>query len=105
MNFEENQVTRKKYESLSKSESNINRYGFCVGSLVLHLREMDGEAGVVLEIDSEHDQGDVTTCRVLWGVTSLNEAISYHREDSDIVWTNKLCVADKDQSTVTGVVK
>lgn len=69
-------------------------YGFGVGDQVVHLKG-DAEAGYVTELDSEHDLGDVTTCRVVWGAKSFEDAKNTPREDQDIQWTNKLCAAEQ----------
>lgn len=64
-------------------------YGFQVGDTVCHLK--DGETlGVVTELDADHDLGGVTTCRVVWGANSVEDAMATPRADQDIQWTNKL---------------
>jgi hypothetical protein len=55
-----------------------------------------GETGIVTEIDTDCDLGGVTTCRVVWGAKSSEDAMSTLREDQDIQWTNKLILADSD---------
>lgn len=77
------------------TKASHDRYGFAVGDAVVHIREQEADQGILIEIDADHDLGDVTTCRVMWGCSSLEEALSHPREDSDIVWTNKLVVASK----------
>lgn len=70
----------------------VSDYGFDVGDLVFHIKDNDMSA-IVTEIDSEHDLGDVTTCRVVWDAKSLEDANNTPREDQDIQWTNKLIKA------------
>lgn len=67
------------------------RLEFKVGSNVRHLRD-DSLEGVMVQIDE--DLGGVTTCRVVWGAQSLEEALATPREDQDIQWTTKLVLAD-----------
>jgi hypothetical protein len=67
-------------------------YGFGVGDSVRHKKESE-PTGIVTELDSDHDLGDVTTCRVVWGAESLEDAMSTPRADQDIQWTNKLVPA------------
>lgn len=69
-------------------------YGFVVGSIVNHVKDMGGESGIVIEIDSDHDLGDITTCRVAWGVTDIEQAKALPKEDSSVHWTNKLVLAE-----------
>ena len=64
-------------------------YGINVGDTACHVKDYS-LTGIVVEIDTEYDQGGVTTCRVAWGASSLEEAKSFPREDQDIQWTNKL---------------
>lgn len=78
-------------DALSKDQLDQERYGFCVGSSVRHVK--DSEPGIVIEIDSDADLGEVTTCRVVWGAQSLQDALATPREDSDIQWTTKLLAA------------
>lgn len=75
----------------AKKDQNTEIYGFTVGDRVTHVRD-DGAEGIVTEIDSEYDLGDVTTCRVAWDVRSYEEAKLVPREDTDIQWTNKLAL-------------
>lgn len=65
-----------------------DEYGFDVGDQVVHVK--GGGPGYVIEIDSDCDLGGVTTARVVWNVSSFEEAKNTPREDSDIQWTNKL---------------
>ncbi|MEG0869221.1 MAG: hypothetical protein RSG77_19510 [Hafnia sp.] len=67
-------------------------YGFEVGSAVNHVKDIGGEEGIVIEIDADHDLGDVTTCRVVWGAKSICEARAAERSDSSVHWTNKLAL-------------
>jgi hypothetical protein len=67
-------------------------YGFVVGDSVVHIADND-ETGIVTELDTEYDHGGITTCRVVWGATSLEDARSTPRADQDIQWTNKLSLA------------
>jgi hypothetical protein len=62
-----------------------------VGSNVQHVRD-DSLNGVVVEMDE--DLGGVTTCRVVWGAKSLEDALAASREDQDIQWTTKLLLVD-----------
>lgn len=62
-----------------------------VGSNVQHVRD-DSLKGVVVEMDEY--LGGVTTCRVVWGAKSLEDARASHREDQDIQWTTKLVLVD-----------
>lgn len=71
-------------------------YGFGVGSKVNHVKDVGGESGFVIEIDSDHDLGDVTTCRVVWGAKDFDEAKALPKEDSDVQWTNKLVLAEDE---------
>lgn len=64
-------------------------YGFTVGDEVIHKRD-DSLTGFVMEMDDKHDLGDVTTCRVVWGALTFDEAKLSPREHQDIQWTNKL---------------
>lgn len=64
-------------------------YGFDVGDSVVHNRDVE-EIGIVTELDTEYDHGGITTCRVVWGATSLEDARRTPRADQDIQWTNKL---------------
>lgn len=64
-------------------------YGFVVGNSVCHIGD-NAMAGIVTELDAEYDLGGVTTCRVVWGAESLEDALATPREDQDIQWTNKL---------------
>lgn len=64
-------------------------YGFNVGDTVCHIKDYE-MTGIVTEIDSEYDLGDVTTCRVVWGAENVTDAMQTPREDQDIQWTNKL---------------
>lgn len=64
-------------------------YGFQVGDTVHHIKDSE-LYGIVTEIDFDHDLGDVTTCRVVWDVESVDAANLTPREDQDIQWTNKL---------------
>jgi hypothetical protein len=64
-------------------------YGFVVGNSVCHIGDNAME-GIVTELDAEYDLGGVTTCRVVWGATSVEDAMATPREDQDIQWTNKL---------------
>jgi len=64
-------------------------YGVALGDTVNHIKG-DELPGIVTELDSDHDLGGVTTCRVAWGATSLEEAMATPRADQDIQWTNKL---------------
>lgn len=69
----------------------VGPYGFGVGDRVTHCK--GGEPGIVTELDSAHDLGGVTTCRVAWGADSLEDALATPREDQDVQWTNKLVLA------------
>lgn len=73
----------------AEQEKNREIYGVAVGDQVTHVRD-DSINGYVTELDADHDLGDVTTCRVVWGANSLDEAKDAPREDHDIQWTNKL---------------
>lgn len=64
-------------------------YGFSVGDPVWHVGDTE-VVGFVIELDSEYDQGGVTTCKVVWDAGTLEEAVKVPREDQDIQWTNKL---------------
>lgn len=64
-------------------------YGFIEGDVVSHVKDSE-EQGVVVAIDSAYDLGGVTTCRVVWGVTTLEEARKVPTQDQDVQWTNKL---------------
>lgn len=64
-------------------------YGFDVWDTVCHIKD-DEMLGIVTEIDSSHDLGDVTTCRVVWGAKSVDDAKGIPHEYQDIQWTNKL---------------
>lgn len=64
-------------------------YGFKIGDSVCHISDMD-EQGIVTELDSEYDLGGVTTCRLVWGAASYEDAMDTPRMDQDIQWTNKL---------------
>lgn len=47
--------------------------------------------GYVVQVD--HNLKDITTCRVVWGLDSLEDSLrSFNAfpDDSDIQWTNKL---------------
>lgn len=63
-------------------------YGFQVGDTVRHVK--GGESGIVTELDADYDHGGLTTCRVVWGAISVQDAQATPREDQDIQWTNKL---------------
>lgn len=73
------------------SNENINdlQYGFNVGDSVCHIKDYQ-MVGIVTEIDSEYDLGDITTCRVVWDAKDFQDAKNTPREDQDIQWTNKL---------------
>lgn len=75
------------------AESTVIDYGFGIGDLVCHIGD-DAMEGIVTELDADYDLGGVTTCRVAWGATSMEEAQAMPREDQDIQWTNKLILAD-----------
>ncbi|MBB4867819.1 hypothetical protein HNP46_006738 [Pseudomonas nitritireducens] len=77
--------------TLSKEQIELERYGFTVGSTVQHIK--DPQPGIVTEIDSDQDLGDVTTCRVVWGAESLQDALDTPRPDQDLLFTNKLVAA------------
>jgi hypothetical protein len=47
-------------------------------------------AGIVTELDVDYDLGGVTTCRVVWGAETIEDATETPRADQDIQWTNKL---------------
>jgi len=64
-------------------------YGFLVDDFVEHVRD-NTLIGIVVQIDSEHDLGGVTTCRVVWGAKTVAEAHATDKIDQDIQWTNKL---------------
>lgn len=64
-------------------------YGVQVWDTVHHIKDAE-TPGVIVQLDSDHDQGGVTTCRVVWGATSIEEAKATPREDHDIQWTDKL---------------
>jgi len=81
------------------AESTVIDYGFGVGDLVCHIGD-DAMAGIVTELDADYDLGGVTTCRVAWGATSMEEAKAIAREDQDVQWTNKLILAE-DPSAVS----
>lgn len=68
-------------------------YGFTVGDEVFHIKDIGGERGYVTELDVDHDLGEVTTCRVVWGATSMSDALSTPREDGSIHFTNKIVAA------------
>jgi ABC-type proline/glycine betaine transport system substrate-binding protein len=78
----------------SVAQAHTLLYGFAVGQRVEHIKDRGGVVGVVIEIDADHDLGEVTTCRVMWDCQSLEQALGLLREDSDIVWTNKLVLAE-----------
>lgn len=65
-------------------------YGFDVGDVVYHEKDIHGVSGIVTNIDYDNDLGGVTTCNVVWGATSWVDAINTPRTDQDIQWTNKL---------------
>ena len=75
-------------------DSNREIYGFTVGDEVTHKRD-DSLTGFVMELDSKHDLGDVTTCRVVWGALSFEEAKDVPYAHQDIQWTNKLDIVDQ----------
>lgn len=64
-------------------------YGFDVGSRVSLFKEPD-PAGVVVQIDVDHDVGGSTTCLVVWGADDLEDAMSRSEDERDIQWSNKL---------------
>lgn len=64
-------------------------YGFGVGDSVYHVGD-NAMGGIVTELDADYDLGGVTTCRVVWGATSFEDAMATPRDDQDIQWTNKL---------------
>lgn len=70
-------------------------YGFAVGDQVTHVRD-DSVNGYVTELDADHDLGDVTTCRVVWGANSFEEAKNTPRDEQDIQWTIKLMLAEEE---------
>lgn len=72
--------------------SSKENYGFNVWDRVCHIRDPELK-GICTEIDEDCDLGDVTTCRVAWGASSIEEAQATPREDTDIQWTNKLALA------------
>lgn len=72
--------------------------GIVVGSKVVHVK--GGPPGFVTELDSEHDLGGVTTCRVAWDVASYEEALTVPREDQSVHWTNKLICLSHTEKTV-----
>jgi hypothetical protein len=76
-------------ETTRDAETPTPDYGFNVGDSVSHVGDND-IAGIVTELDSDHDLGGVTTCRVAWGAQDLSEAMLIPRGDQDIQWTNKL---------------
>lgn len=74
------------------AESTTIDYGFGVGDLVCHIGDNAME-GIVTELDADYDLGGVTTCRIAWGASSMEEAMMIAREDQDVQWTNKLILA------------
>jgi len=64
-------------------------YGFVVGDMVTHVGD-NAVRGIVTELDAGYDLGGVTTCRVVWGAATVEEAMATPRDDQDIQWTNKL---------------
>lgn len=64
-------------------------YGLQIGDTVCHVKDTTLQ-GIVTELDAGHDQGGVTTCRVVWGAESVEDAQATPREDQDIQWTHKL---------------
>lgn len=72
-----------------------NAAGFQVGDVVQHIRDASW-IGVIVEIDTDYFDRDVTTCTVAWDVTSLNDAERILRSELDVQWTNKLCRYDGD---------
>lgn len=71
------------------NEKNILDYGFQVGDTVCHIKDNDMK-GIVTEIDTNNDCGGVTTCLVVWGANSFDDAMLTPRDNHDIQWTNKL---------------
>lgn len=69
-------------------------YGFQLHDRVSHIKDNDLH-GIVTELDGDHDLGGVTTCRVVWGAYSVEDAMSTPRDDQDIQWTNKLILVAK----------
>ncbi len=61
--------------------------GFASGDRVCHSRDSNLE-GVIVALDS--DVGGLTTCSVVWGATSLDDALAAPHCDRDVQWTNKL---------------
>ncbi|MBI6882611.1 hypothetical protein [Pseudomonas putida] len=61
------------------------------GDKVTHIRD-DDAVGFVIEVDAGHETFDTTTCRVVWGVETYEEAKQVPRDDQDIQWTNKLAL-------------
>lgn len=70
----------------------LPEYHVKVGDLVAHEKELE-TAGIVTELDADYDLGGVTTCRVVWGATTMEAALNTPREEQDIQWTNKLVLA------------
>lgn len=66
-----------------------DRYGFEVGDQVALMREAE-PSGIVVAIDHLHDLGGTTTCQVVWGAKTMEEALEAPLSDRDIQWTNKL---------------
>lgn len=60
------------------------------GDKVTHIKD-DSLNGVVIDVDD--NLIDVTTCLVVWGVETLEEALKL-KDDADIQWTNKLMTID-----------
>lgn len=51
--------------------------------------------GFIMQVDDENITFDQTTCLIVWGVESYEEAQMVDRSEWDIQWTNKLCVIDE----------
>lgn len=64
-------------------------YGFTVGDKVCHVKD-HSVFGICTQLDSDYDLGGITTCGVVWGVESLNDAMDTSLDETDIQWTNKL---------------
>jgi len=74
---------------------------FNVGDTVALKREPE-PSGIIVMIDHDHSIGDVTTCEIVWGVETLEEALSRPATERDIQWTNKLYPLEKHTPSLRG---
>lgn len=70
---------------------------FKIGSKVAHIKEPES-IGFIVQIDNNLEN-EKTTCRVVWGVSNFDSAISvyfsYDISSYDIQWTNKLILIEE----------